>query len=368
MDEEWFSVRNISEIDSPSLLVYPDRIKENVDLVIRMAGDAGRLRPHVKTFKMEEPCEMMIRAGIRKFKCATIAEAEMLGQIGAPDVLLAYQPVPPRIHRLLQLAEAYPGTHYSCLTDNIKTGKEIDIACAAVSGTLSLYLDLNVGMDRTGVKPSDAFGLAKDLRELKNVKITGLHAYDGHIHDTDTDSRRQKADASYKMTKQVYDEISPLFDYPLTMVIGGTPTFPVHIRREECECSPGTFVFWDWGYKEMLPDLPFKWAALVLARVLSVIDRRHICIDLGYKAVASESPLPRVWFINAPDAKPEAQSEEHLVLAVPDSNIYNVGDALYGVPLHICPTVAMYDRAYTVFSHEVTGYWQIKARNRYINY
>lgn len=52
---------------------------------------------------------MLLDAGIRKFKCATIAEAEMLGHINAPDVLLAYQPVGPKISRLLDLIKAYPG-------------------------------------------------------------------------------------------------------------------------------------------------------------------------------------------------------------------------------------------------------------------
>ena len=50
----------------------------------------------------------MLEAGIKKFKCATIAEAEMLALAEAPDVLLAYQPVGPKADRLVHLIDKYP--------------------------------------------------------------------------------------------------------------------------------------------------------------------------------------------------------------------------------------------------------------------
>ena len=60
---------------------YPDRISGNIELAKRIIGDTNRLRPHVKTNKAAEVSRMLLDAGIRKFKCATIAEAEMLGQM-----------------------------------------------------------------------------------------------------------------------------------------------------------------------------------------------------------------------------------------------------------------------------------------------
>jgi len=117
----------------------------------------------------------------------------------------------------------------------------------------------------------------------------------------------------------------------------------------------------------MLPDLPFIYAALVISRVISVVDDHHICIDLGHKSVAAENPLPRVHFLNAPEAEPVAQSEEHLVLEVADINAYPIGCVLYGVPVHICPTVALYDKAYVVRNHEAGETWNVVARNRCIN-
>ena len=89
-----------------------------------MVSEVDRLRPHVKTNKSAEATRLMLDAGITKFKCATIAEAEMLGNIGAPDVVLAYQPLGPKLGRFIELIRKFPGTKYSCLTDNISAAKE----------------------------------------------------------------------------------------------------------------------------------------------------------------------------------------------------------------------------------------------------
>lgn len=365
--QEWYQVTNIDRIDSPALLVYPERIEENIRLVKEMAGDVSKLRPHVKTNKMDEVCRMMIRSGITKFKCATIAEAEMLAIAGAPDVLLAYQPVGPKLHRLIDLMETYPGTHFSCLVDHPENALYLNAQAEKRGVVIPLFIDLNVGMDRTGISPEKASGLVREILQMKNLRIIGLHGYDGHIHDCDPVERQKNSDISFTAAEKVFREIQPWFDEPLVIVMGGTPTFPMHIHRPHSEGSPGTFVFWDWGYSHLLPDLPFIYAALVISRVISVVDDHHICIDLGHKSVAAENPLPRVHFLNAPEAEPVAQSEEHLVLEVPDINAYPIGGVLYGVPVHICPTVALYDKAYVVRNHEAGETWNVVARNRCIN-
>ena len=148
------------------------------------------------------------------------------------------------------------------------------------------------------------------------------------------------------------------------VVVGGTPTFPVHARRPGVELSPGTCIFWDAGYGSQLPDLPFRPAALVLTRVVSRPGANRLCLDLGHKAIASENPHPRVQLLNLPDATPVMHSEEHLVVETPHAGRFAVGDACYGVPWHICPTVALYGTAVVVHGHSATDRWRIVARER----
>src|SRR6266404_5993163 len=104
MPNDWYKIENVAEVDSPALVVYPDRIAENIRRMIAITGSADRLRPHIKTHKMSAIVRMQIEWGIRKCKCATLSEAEMAAGAGAADILLAHQPVGPKIAKLAALA------------------------------------------------------------------------------------------------------------------------------------------------------------------------------------------------------------------------------------------------------------------------
>jgi D-serine deaminase-like pyridoxal phosphate-dependent protein len=365
--DNWYVIDNVGGVNSPALLVYPDRVKSNIQAAIEMTGGADRLRPHVKTHKMASVCQLMINAGICKFKCATIAEAEMLAHEGAPDVLLAYQPVGPAISRFICLIQLFSTTRFSCLVDNEASLEAIAQKAEQSSVVVNLFIDLNVGMNRTGVKPERALHLIEKIHSCEHVKLLGIHAYDGQIHESDPLKRKEEALSCAAQAEQVLKDAEQRCGRKMTLVMGGTPTFPVYAKeKKDCECSPGTFVFWDWGYAHLFPDEPFVYAALLLCRVISIVDDTHITIDLGYKAVSSENPLPRVHFLNAPDAVPVMHSEEHMVLEVPTDNTYYIGDVLYGVPVHICPAVALYDEATVVSEHKAGMTWKVSARGRHI--
>src|SRR5258706_15414175 len=98
-----YEITNVAEIDSPSLLIYEERVDENLRRMLQGAGGPQRLCPHVKTHKLPQIIQKQVALGISKFKAATIAEAEMCAAAGAPQVLLAHAPVAPRAERLAAL-------------------------------------------------------------------------------------------------------------------------------------------------------------------------------------------------------------------------------------------------------------------------
>jgi D-serine deaminase-like pyridoxal phosphate-dependent protein len=121
---------------------------------------------------------------------------------------------------------------------------------------------------------------------------------------------------------------------------------------------------WDAGYATKLPDMNFLPAALLLTRVVSKPGANRLCLDLGHKAVASENPHPRVEFLDLPDAKAVMHSEEHLVVETARAGQFPVGTCLYGIPWHICPTVALYSEAVVVRNGRAQAQWAIVARAR----
>ncbi len=367
--ENWFQIKNIVELDSPALVVFPDRVKHNIDLAIKMVGDVNRLRPHIKTNKSPEVSKMMMGAGISKFKCATIAEAEMLAQCNATDVLMAYQTLGPKLKRLISLIKKYPLTKFSCLTDNKDAANEQATAFKAENLSIDVYLDLNVGMNRTGIIPDEkAIELYRHCSSLKGITVAGLHAYDGHLRDSDITFRKQKCDEGFKSVEELKKNLEEEELKVPVIIAGGSPAFPIHAERENLECSPGTFVYWDKCYTDLCPEQKFRTAIVLVTRVISLPAGNKVCTDLGHKSVSAENEIgKRVYFLNATGLKAVSQSEEHLVLENTEGLNIKPGDVLYGLPHHVCPTVALYDSVYTIENGFVTGDWKNIARDRKIN-
>ncbi len=366
--QDWYSIDDIDKLDTPVLVVYPDRVKQNIDTAIGMIDNVARLRPHVKTHKSADVIRLMLEVGITKFKCATIAEAEMLGMCKAPDVLLAYQPIGPKLDRFIRLILLYPNTKFSCLVDNLPAAIGISEAAIKKEIKVPVYIDLNVGQNRTGIKPGDAaLALYVNCQALTGIEVVGLHAYDGHIHGADLASRTQECDKCFKEVVKLQYEIMAK-GYPKPVIIaGGSPTFPIHAKRGEIECSPGTFVYWDKGYQSSFAEQHFLPAALVVTRVISLPCDTTLCLDLGHKSIAAERELKtRVYFINAPELDAIGQSEEHLVVEAGKDHNYKTGDVIYGMPYHVCPTIALYERAITIEDNKISGEWKNIARDRTI--
>jgi D-threonine aldolase len=367
--DHWYPINDIKTIDSPALIIYRERVAENIQTLLSMIDDVKRLRPHVKTHKSIEATSLLMSAGIDKFKCATIAEAEMLAISFAPDVLLAYQPTGPKLQRFIDLIKKYPSTKFSCLVDNITSAKNIGNEARENNVVIPVFIDLNIGMNRTGIASGEeAIELYKACNHISGIQPIGLHAYDGHIRNPDIQQRTIECDKAFEPVLQMQNILLNCgFPEPI-IIAGGSPTFPVHAKRKKIECSPGTFVYWDKGYQVSCKEQSFIPAALVISRIISVPSDSTLCLDLGHKSIAAENALDkRVYFLNAPDLKFISQSEEHLVVEAPSNHSYKMGDVLYGLPFHICPTVALYERALLIENNKVAAEWKIIARDRKIN-
>jgi D-serine deaminase-like pyridoxal phosphate-dependent protein len=367
----WYWFDNELEIPSPALLIYADRVEHNLALMLQIAGDVQRLRPHVKTHKMEALIRRQLELGISKFKCSTIAEVEMCATAGAKDLLLAMPCAgPANAARLAALAKAFPDTIFSTLADDEETIRFIASEAQKAAVSLSVFLDLDCGMGRTGIKPSQqAKFLAKTIKETPRLQFAGVHAYDGHIHDAALEVRQQRCAEAYAPIDAFIQELCGEGLIIKEYLCGGSPTFGIHASIPGRTLSPGTTVLWDFGYGDNYDDLPFLPAAALLARVISKPSPDHITLDLGHKSVAAENPHPRVRFEQLEgDVEVLMQSEEHLVLNVGHSERFKIGQALHGIPRHVCPTVALHGEAIIIRSHSAVETWPVTARNRRIHF
>jgi D-serine deaminase-like pyridoxal phosphate-dependent protein len=354
---------------SPSLVIFRDLVRKNLEAMVAVAREPDRLRAHVKTHKMPALVRLSEQFGIRKHKVATIAEAEMVAQAGGTDVLVAYPVLGPNIARLARLVRAYPATTFRVIVDDPSAARALDTGCEGLAAPVPTLVDLEVGMGRTGVAPGPAaLELYALIETLPNLHADGLHAYDGHVKASDPAERRQAAVAIQESVLALRDSLRARGHAVPRLVFGGTPTFPFHaaLTEPEVECSPGTSTLYDRGYGTAFRDLPFVAAALLFTRVVSRPRPGRLCLDLGHKAVAADPPGARLAILDLPEATLGGQSEEHLVVDTPEAQSFPVGSPLLAVPTHICPTCALHRWAYVIEDGKVVDEWEVAARDRVI--
>jgi D-serine deaminase-like pyridoxal phosphate-dependent protein len=364
-----YVIRDTSAVFTPALVFYKDLIRQNIAHAVAIAGGPGRLRPHVKTHKTREVARLELAAGITKHKCATLAEAEMLAQVGAPDVLLAYNMVGPNCGRLARLIRKYPGCRFSVLADHPVAARQLSDALAAAETAMDVLIDLDVGQQRTGIAPGPAAAaLYESFAKLPGLRPGGFHVYDGHNHQESVEERRAAARRGLEPVLALRDAVEKRGLPVPRLVAGGTPTFTAYAGLDlpGLECAPGTCFLHDDNYGSRFADLAgFRPAALLLTRVVSRPTPTRVTLDLGYKAVASDPPAgKRCRLLNVPDYQPVLQNEEHFVVETAAAEHFAPGDEVYAVPTHVCPTCAMHQRAYVVEDGRVTGTWDIAARDR----
>ena len=367
MKEDWFKLKNTHEISTPSLVVFPKRILHNIKLMIEIAGGTESLRPHIKTHKMSEIIKMQIDNGINKFKCATITEAELLAKSGAKDILLAIQPTGKNISRFISLIEIYPESLFSTIVDNEYSLNEINNRAKEKKISVSILLDINNGMNRTGVEPNnEACNIFQKIASASNLNAKGLHVYDGHIRESDYSVRKHLCDNAFSHVLDLKKNIEKKGILIDKIIAGGTPTFPIHAKRENVEVSPGTSLLWDDRYGTAFEDLKFIHSAVLIGSIISKPSKDLLCINLGHKSVASEMDFPRLSFLNLKNTEQIGHSEEHLVVKCNESDKYPVGMICYSIPSHICPTVPKFSKVLTVDEGEVIGEWKVSARDNMI--
>lgn len=362
INDNLYTFEGQQDIVSPQLVYYPAIIRENIRKMIDIAGGAARLWPHIKTHKMAEVVQMQIEAGIDRFKCATIAEAEMAAKAGAKHLTLAYPLVGPNIKRFAALQAAFPEVEFFAIGDDTEQIRKLGQTCKA-----NVLMDVDMGQHRTGVPLDKVEAMYREWNTLPGIVMCGMHCYDGHRHESSVQEREVATAPVDKQIEEIKARLKADGICCEILIMGGTPSFPVHAEMTGEFLSPGTCVIQDAGYRKAYPDLKFTPAAALLTRVVSRPSRDTFTLDLGCKAVATDPQPERAEIVGMEYARTVIQNEEHWVVRVPEEHIADIppiGTELFAIPTHVCPTSALYPAVPVVENGKVTGWWKVAARDR----
>src|SRR2546428_6429701 len=146
-----YRIRGVENILTPALAIYPVLVDSNIDTTVRLlGGNPNRWRPHVKTAKLAFVMRRLVQKGVVNFKCSTTLELATACAAGAADVLLAYPVVGANARRVRELVRLFHQTRISVLVENQDQVK------AWRGSAVDLFIDINPGMNRTGIDQTSA--------------------------------------------------------------------------------------------------------------------------------------------------------------------------------------------------------------------
>ena len=361
--------RLLEHLETPAAIVDLDRMAANLDRMAAYAMIHGlHLRPHVKTHKSPRIAAEQLHRGAVGLTCATVREAEVMSEV-CDDILLAYPPLgAPKINRLMAL----PSTvHVAVALDSVEALNELSSAANETDRPVGVYVELDMGMQRTGVPcVEDAIALARLVRERPPLSYAGIAFYPGHI--------REAAEAQDAKLKELDSRLGPVLQaleragVSARAVSGGsTPTaWRSHEIGGVTEIRPGSYVYNDRTTAEIGACEWDDCALTVLATVISTAVPGQAVIDAGSKALGRE-PLRTSGgegfgiVLGHPELVVGRMSEEHGMLDLRGTDWRpTVGEQIRIIPNHVCVVVHLNDEVYGVRNGVVETSWPVAARGR----
>jgi 3-hydroxy-D-aspartate aldolase len=157
-----------------------DDFEHNLKAMMKLCKQAGlSLRPHAKTHKSVEIAKRQIAAGAIGISVATLREAAVMVDAGIPGVLLTTPVVGAvKIDVLCDLVGKSKG--FMIVVDNPANVTALEAALEAAGKKLTVLLDIDIGMKRTGVP--DVPGAPSFIRRVQSSKVltlAGVQSYSG---------------------------------------------------------------------------------------------------------------------------------------------------------------------------------------------
>jgi D-serine deaminase-like pyridoxal phosphate-dependent protein len=360
---------SFDDLETPIPIVDLDRMERNLDRAATYAAEHGlAMRPHIKTHKSPRIAAEQMRRGAVGLTCATPREVEVMSEV-SDDILLAYPPVgAARARRVVSVPDR---TRVTVALDTATAIEHVAAAARPVGRSISVYVELDLGMHRVGVPSVDeAITLAKLVRRTPPLEYAGIAFYPGHVREP-VDEQDAKLGEIDMALREAVAAMARAGVRPAVVSGGSTPTiWRSHHLQDVTEIRPGTYVYNDRTTAEIGACAWDDCALTVLATVVSTAVPGQAVIDAGTKALGRE-PIRGAdaggfgALLDRPEITVKAMSEEHGMLDLSSTSWRpEVGERVHVVPNHVCIVVHLNDVVYGARNGAVETSWPVAARGR----
>ena len=349
----------IEDLDTPTLIIDLDALEENLARYQQYYTEHGiGLRPHIKTHKTLAVAAMQMAGGAIGLTCQKIGEAEVMVNGGlATDILIPYNIVgKQKMDRLTALARR---AQLTVAVDSAYTARGISEAAAADGVTIGVIIEVECGMNRTGVQtPQAAVELGKVIDSLPGLEMRGIMGY-----PTPPECRPMIQEALAQLDKAG-------LPHPIVSGGGTRCAFEAHLIPELTEYRIGEYPVGGEGHLRAGRHTVEQCALRVVATVISKPTADRVILDAGSKTMsASTMQTPdgtsMGHIVEYPDARFYGSSEEHGHIDVSAcAKKPEIGERVQVLPVHPCPCVNEHDEMVAVRQGRVDAVWPIMARGK----
>ncbi len=354
-----------ADLDTPALCLDLLTFDANLHRLAEIARRGGKAwRPHAKGHKSAAVAWRQRDAGAIGVTCAKVSEADVFAFAGIRDILIANVIAgEKKAERLAALC--HDADPIICVDDPVQI-EQIAAACRRHGVTCRVLVDIDLGMQRTGVQPGEAaLALAQAVSGMPGLKLAGVMGYEGHL--------LQVADKVSKTTqiRTAHTTLGECRDLFLKAGLccdivsaGGSGSVAIAAESPELtEVQAGGAVFGDPFYTQNCHTDLFHPALTIWTTIVSrpAVDRA--VLDAGKKTVNPDLAMPRVkdW----PDARVTRMSAEHTVLELgPESRDLKIGDRIQLIVGYHDLTNVLHDEFLVFRDDRLEAVWPITGRGR----
>ncbi|KAL3484165.1 hypothetical protein BJX62DRAFT_248637 [Aspergillus germanicus] len=356
----------LDDLDTPSMIVDLDLMEANIQKLFSTLLPTGRnIRPHLKTTKSAALAHKLVAVGAKGCCVAKVSEAEAITAAGFDDILITCEIIGrQKVKRLVELYKRHKGIRIVVDSALGATGIHDALQAEGILEPISVLIDLDVGLHRTGVAPGEpALALARHISTLPMLRLIGVQGYEGHLqHLHSREDRRNQCLESMKILTDTATALRTAGFNIQVVTTGGTGT------AEFCatvpgvtELQPGSFIFMDTDYRNAVGTF-YSNSLTILSTVISQQGERRVTIDAGLKSLTTDSGLAE-----CKDSRyaHENLGDEHGALSweagTPDLGI---GERVEMVPSHIDPTINLHDVYYAHRRGVIEEIWKVDSRGK----
>ena len=360
----------VADLPTPALLLDEARFEKNLTQMAQWSQTTGiALRPHSKMHKCPVIAHRQLALGAAGICCAKVSEAEVMQRAGIESILITSPVVDQRtITRVSELASK--SGELIVVVDHPDAVMRLESALAKTQTTLKVLIDIDPGLGRTGIAPTEALLALLQMidSDCPHLVFYGLQTYAGHcMHIPELHKRKAKYQRALAIGAEARKLVERAGHAVQLMSGGGTGSIDFEAELGILnELQAGSYAFMDIEYRDIEskngPTFEdFAVALTVLVTLISQPKPRTVTVDAGFKSLASDKMPPQFKDINGLNYY--WGGDEHGIVALDNpSRTLNLGDKLELLTPHCDPTVNTHDYYYVVRDGCVLEIWPLSTR------